>query len=152
MSAKAKSFLSKYALAVFAVLTIMSECASACANGSKPFTPFDLRSDRYFSTYNAVVGSYLRAHSPHRGARACVIGRTDGNYKLAWVIWRGGGRLVLWAENTEGLKHPLQDLSLRKDVVATKAQIGTSTYLVDRPWVNKLERQCGVYGRHVTVN
>ena len=147
-----KSYASKCGWAMFAALTALSGHASASADRPKAPAPFDLRKDRYFSTYTVVVGSYLRAHSPHRRARACVIGLRGDSYKLAWVIWRGGGRLILWEENTEGLKYPIRDLSLIKDVVATPAQIGTSTYLVDRPWVNKLERQCASFGRHVSVN
>jgi hypothetical protein len=81
-----------------------------------------------------------------------VIGLGGDGYEIAWVIWRSGDRLVLWEENTEGLKHSRRDLSLSEDVVATQAEIGTSTYLVDRQWVNNLERQCAAFGRYVTVN
>lgn len=81
-----------------------------------------------------------------------MIGLGGDGYEIAWVIWHGGGRLVLWEENTEGLKNSRRDLSLSKDVVATQAEIGTSTYLVDRPWVNNLERQCAAFGRYVAVN
>lgn len=152
MIVTAKSFVSKRAWAIFSALTVLSGHATAIADEPRAPAPFDLRRDRYFSTYDVVVGSYLRTHSPHRRARACVIGLSGDGYKLAWVIWRGGGRLILWEENTEGLKYPRRDLSLSKDVVATPAQIGTSTYLVDRPWVNKLERQCAAFGRHVSIN
>jgi hypothetical protein len=151
MNRKIEFCISKHALVAFTILIPSSGYSSAHAVGPKALTPFDIRSHRYFSTYNKVVGSYLRAHSPHRRARACVIGLRGGGTELAWVIWRGGGRLVLWEENTEGLKHSIRDLSLTKDVVATQAQIGTSTYLVDRPWVNKLQRQCAAFGYLVSV-
>jgi hypothetical protein len=152
MSARTKSSDSKYALAAFAVLIATPGYSSARADGPEALSPFDIRTHRYFSTYHKVVGSYLRAHSPRRKARACVVGLRGGGTERAWVIWRGGGRLVLWEENTEGLSYPIRDLSLSKDVVATQAQIGTSTYLVDRPWVNKIERQCAAFGYLVSVN
>jgi hypothetical protein len=126
--------------------------ASASTNRPTPFNSFDLRTDRYFSTYNAVVGSYLRAHSAHHRTQACVVGLRDDTYTRAWVIWREGGRLILWQENTEGLNNSVRNLSLTKDIVATPALIGTSTYLESRPWLNKLERLCANHGRRVIVN
>lgn len=149
---KAWPFFSIYALAACSVLAMMPGCSPASTNRPTPPIPFDVRKHRYFSTYDSVVGSYLREHSPHRKAQACVTGLGGDGYEIAWVIWRGGDRLVLWEENTEGLKHSRRDLSLSEDVVATQAEIGTSTYLVDRQWVNNLERQCAAFGRYVTVN
>ena len=152
MTTKAGPFFSICALAACSVFAVMPGCSPPSTNRPTPPIPFDVGKHRYFSTYDSVVGSYLREHSPHRKARACVIGLAGAGYEIAWVIWRGGDRLVLWEENTEGLKHSRRELSLSEDVVATQAEIGTSTYLVDRQWVSNLDRQCVAFGRYVTVN
>ncbi len=115
------------------------------------FETFDLDRSRYFSNYRAVVSRYLRQQSPQKPARACVIGLGGGvQNSLAWVIWRSGGRLILWqGEGDDDLTHSPRYLSYQDDVVATDADVGTSTYLVSRRWVAALERKCAQSGRYV---
>ncbi len=75
----------------------------------------------------------------------------DGSL-VAYVIWRGGGKLIIWYGGPDDFSWRPGTIDLATDVVATKELVGTSTYLVDRPWVNNLERQCARHGRTVTVN
>jgi hypothetical protein len=154
MGAKTRSFVSTYAWPIFAILSATSGLSSASADDRYHLQTFELRGSRYFSNYNAVVGRYLRQESPHRRARACVVGlRVTQNSGLAWVIWRGGDKLILWQGGGDvDLNLSNRLLSLRRDVVATDEATGTSTYLTSRPWVAELERKCARYGRYVTVN
>jgi hypothetical protein len=154
MSGKTKSFVSKYAWAIFAGLTATCGYSSASAKIAYDFRTFELRGSRYFFNYSAVVGRYLRQESPRRHARACVVGqRTSGQRnETAYVIWRGGDKLILWWAGLDDLKLSNRQLSLRHDVVATDKATGTSTYLVSRPWVDMVERKCARYGRYVSVN
>jgi hypothetical protein len=149
-----KTCISKFAVHFFAL--IISVCSTCVAYGKAPYTfdTFELRGSRYFSNYNAVVGRYLRQKSPHRRARACVVGhRIAGQRKeTAWVIWRGGDKLILWWGGGDDLNRSNRILSLRRDVVASDAAVGTSTYLVSRQWVAMVERKCAQAGRYVTVN
>ncbi len=124
------------------------------------FHAFDVRGSRYFSNYKSIVGRYLRQASPHRRARACVVGqRVEGQRNdTAYVVWRGGDKLILWGaagdspDSYETLINSNRSLSIRHDVVATDEAVGSSTYLVSRRWVAELERECARYGRYVTVN
>jgi hypothetical protein len=155
MSAKTMPFASKYAAAIFVISTSTSGNLSAGDKNPYHFETFELRGSRYFSNYNAVVGRYLKQHSPHRRALACVVGQriVGQQNETAYVIWRGGDKLILWwGGGDDDLNRSNRILSLRREVVATDEAIGTSTYLVSRPWVAMVERNCARYGRYVTVN
>ena len=152
---KLKSLLSVGFLATIALFACSGEPALAVLDHPETHPTFDLRKSRDFSYYRSVIGKYLRSKSPRRRTRACVIGFTiDGKDDAAWVIWRGGGRLILWEGGGEyGLNHSSRNLSLSKDVVPiTDPTLYTSTYLVSRPWVARLERRCATAGRFVAVN
>jgi hypothetical protein len=150
-----KSRLTKSAahLVAFMMMSvILNNPASARSRDSYKFETFDLRGSRYFSNYNAVVGRYLREKRPHRRARACVVGLKvdERGGKQAWVIWRGGDKLILWGgEGNNDLNRSNRLLSIRNDVVE---DIGTSTYLESRSWFDALEQKCNKFGRYVTVN
>lgn len=118
------------------------------------YTPFDLVTRPHFSAYQDIVGSYLRQQAPGKDTHACVVGLTQGPHDTdaVWVIWRGGDRLIRWFPGENNLELSSRNLSLTDDVVPTDADIGTSTYLESRPWVNELERLCEQHGRRVSAN
>jgi hypothetical protein len=151
---KRRACVAKYVLAALAASVAMSGYSPASAKWRWPYPtwPVDIHSDPAFANYKTLVVSYLRQHSRHHRTHACVIGLRSSYGTTAWVIWRGGGKLILYPEGETDLNLSNRQLSLSKDVVATDEQVGTSTYLVSRPWVNWLERQCSVHGRRVTVN
>lgn len=56
-----------------------------------------------------------------------------------WVYWLEGNELILFEPYEEGSPHQelifsRRRLNLKKDVVETPDEVGTSTYLVDRAW------------------
>lgn len=118
------------------------------------YKPFDLKTRPHFSSYQNVVGSYLRREALGEDSHACVVGLTRGgrDTDVVWVIWRGGDRLIRWFPGENNLELSSRNLSLTEDVVPTDADIGTSTYLESRPWVNELERLCEKHGRRVSAN
>jgi hypothetical protein len=147
-----KSGLSR-GLAIFGALTALTG-ATCRADTTNPYLlqSFELNDEPHFSNYNLVVGRYLRLHGNLKPAKACVIGVTvDGRNDSAWVIWQGGGRLILW-EGEDDLDRSRRNLSLHEDVVADDDAVGGSTYLVSRPWVVALESLCIRSGRYVTLN
>ncbi len=136
-----------------ASLTLSVSCPSVAVSKSLyKVDTFDVRGSRYFSKYNTVVGQYLREHSSGRRARACVVGQktSDRRKDTAWVIWRGGDKLILWwGGGDDDLNRSSRLLSIRNDVVE---DIGTSTYRESRVWFDKLEHKCKKFGRYVNVN
>lgn len=134
--------------------------ATACVEDAPPtvsrfadYRPFDLMTRPAFADYQEVVGSYLRQEAPNENTHACVVGLTQGAHDtdMVWVIWREGDRLIRWYSGEDKLELSPRNLSLTDDIVPTDADIGSSTYLESRPWVNELERLCGSHGRHVST-
>lgn len=79
---------------------------------------------------------------------------------LTYMLWRE--QRVLWIlelgeENPEHwqqvIQHPRSGsvIDLDKDVVPTKADIGTSTYLVDQDWVNSVVYDAVLNGDLITI-
>ena len=144
----------------FFVAAASSIFATACVEDTLPsssrfadYKPFNLMTRQAFSGYEEVVGSYLRRQAPHADTHACVVGLTRGepNSEVVWVVWREGDRLIKWFSGENDLELSPRNLNLTDDVVPTDADIGSSTYLVSRPWVNELERLCERHGRRVAA-
>lgn len=140
-----------------ASMTFVTACVEdhpLAASRLADYKPFDLKTRPHFSSYQNVVGSYLRREALGEDSHACVVGLTRGgrDTDVVWVIWRGGDRLIRWFPGENNLELSSRNLSLTEDVVPTDADIGTSTYLESRPWVNELERLCEKHGRRVSAN
>ncbi len=146
----------RYVWLCIAAATMTS--AAACVQDSQPsasyfadYEPFDLETRADFSRYEEVVGSYLRQKAAGVNTQACVIGLTRGprESEAVWVIWRRGDRLIRWFSGENNLDLSSRNLSLTKDVVPTDSEVGSSTYLVSRAWVDELERLCEDHGHRV---
>lgn len=142
------------ATASMVVATACVEESSSTSSRLADYTPFDLKTRPHFSSYENVVGSYLRRVAPGQDSHACVVGLTLGgrDTDAVWVIWRGGDRLIRWFPGEDILELSARNLSLIDDIVPTDADIGTSTYLESRTWVNELESLCREHGRRVSAN
>jgi hypothetical protein len=88
----------------------------------------------------------------------CIVGyRFSGGERIVYVHWPRGNKLILWEGGTDpvtrlqSIARSRNPLDLRKDVVATPADIGSSTYLVDRAWVNQKIADCAKHGRYYRV-
>ena len=142
------------AAALITLVTACSEENPPVASRLADYTPFDLQTRPQFSSYQDVIGSYLRKQAPREDSHACVVGLTRGgrDTDMVWVIWRGGDRLLRWFPGENDLELSSRNLSLTDDIVPTDADIGASTYLESRAWVNELERLCEQHGRRVPTN
>lgn len=79
----------------------------------------------------------------------CIV---EGAGTTAWVRWTEGNMLILWEPGDEyQIARSRRKLDLGKDVVATEAEIGGSTYLVTRQWVDQIQRDCESRGAKYTV-
>lgn len=132
--------------------------ATACVQDSgrtatyfADYEPFDLGTRADFSGYQEVVGSYLRQKAAGASTQACVIGLTRGprDTEAVWIIWRKGDRLIRWFAGENNLDLSSRNLSLTEDVVPADSDVGSSTYLVSRAWVDELERLCEDHGHRV---
>jgi hypothetical protein len=121
---------------------------------------FDTRTAPGFGTATVPLSSFLKAHLPLRRPvhHFCVIGyQGQDRERRAYVHWREGNQLILWEAAADPvsakdmLRYSRRQLDLKKDVVATEADVAGSTYLVTKGWVAKILADCRRSGAHYTV-
>ncbi|MEY4562743.1 MAG: hypothetical protein RLZZ618_2020 [Pseudomonadota bacterium] len=139
--------------------TLMGAATTATGFASEPVAeapgtsvPFELSSVPDFAGYRAAVSRYLRARTPHRLNHVCVLGEQHGDgSRSAWVIWQEGREMVLWDGGREPLVNSRRTLNLRRDVVATEAEVAGSTYRVTRAWVRLQQQRCQRLGSRLEL-
>ncbi|MBW6422471.1 hypothetical protein KX729_13520 [Rhizobium sp. XQZ8] len=83
----------------------------------------------------------------------CVVTyRASGGY--AWVHWREANKLIFWGGTVpdtspdDTLVFAPRKLDLKTDVVRSRNEVGSSTYLVTRKWVAARLTDCKRRGAH----
>lgn len=127
---------------------------------TKPTGFFDTDRAPYFGPATVPLRVMMAEARVPRGRveKFCIVGYqySDGD-QMAYVYWARGNKLILWEGRTDPLSlvtsiaRSRRPWDLRKDVVATHADIGGSTYLVDRAWVNEKIADCAKHGRQYRV-
>lgn len=67
-----------------------------------------------------------------------------------WILPVGGSEKGHWSSSIEH-PHGGSKLNLDTDVVATQEEIGSSTYLVDQPWINEKLYDSVINGTMITI-
>lgn len=122
---------------------------------------FDTRTAEHFGDATVPLKTYLAAAvpAPTGPQHFCIVGYdypTGG--RAALVHWREGQRLIHWDGASDptyaaaSIRFARRDLDLTKDVVATDADINSSTYLVTRAWVDQILADCAAKGAQYTVS
>ena len=134
---------------------------AACAAQASPAPAFMAESEPGFRPVGPALVAYLDAQPASAVAggpqRFCVLGRGQGDSRHAWVIWLSGQRLVHWepaaagVDPKETLVHSRRDLDLRRDVVDSTNALRGSSYLIARPWLNRLQAECRHRGQQYIV-
>jgi hypothetical protein len=94
----------------------------------------------------------------------CVIGyllerpADAPSSKIAWVYWKEQNSLIYWesaapgSQSADTLINSRRQLDLAQDVVATQAEVGSSSYLVTRGWVDSVLKDCQKRGVSYALN
>jgi hypothetical protein len=132
------------------------------ADAARPATGtiFDTRTAQYFGDATVPLKAYLAAAqtAPAGPQHFCIVGYDHSGDRSALVHWREGNRLIQWdgasdpAYAEDAIRNARSDLDLTKDVVATDADINSSTYLVTRAWVDRVLADCAARGAEYTVS
>jgi hypothetical protein len=151
----------KITLLIAALFSAMSPFA-ACAKTTPETAYATFRADRepgYLPVKTALQA--LARDGAARGAQHfCVIGYVGtaaSPAKFAWVHWREKKRLIYWLPAADGfapkdtLLRSTRSLDLAQDVVATDAEVGSSSFLVSRPWVDGVIKDCKARGVNYVV-
>jgi hypothetical protein len=152
-----------FVLQVLALICALLICAPVCAQRASMKT-FGVDSSSSFAPVRRALRSLVADQSdPNMRQTFCVIGyfgdlnAQQRPTKLAWVYWRQKKRLILWAPAAQvfdpqvTLLRSHRSLDLVTDVVPTDADVGGSTYLVSKPWVDALITDCAVRGTTYTL-
>jgi hypothetical protein len=73
------------------------------------------------------------------------------------VHWRERRRLIFWFGGSDpeyrsgSIAESHRQLDLDQDVVATEAEVGSSTYLISRPWLDGKLRDCAAKDERYAV-
>ena len=130
------------------VLLLVGAIAQAQDKGDHIFNTLD---NATFGDPRATLRDFLR--SQHIGRRKpiqnfCVVAYQDygGNEKRAWVHWPEGHKLILWTGGAAPLARSRRIIDLTKDVVASDADVNSSTYLVTQAWADQVIADCATRG------
>jgi hypothetical protein len=152
-------------LPVSIVMMALTAAAGAWATAAPqtaepPPRIFDTRAEPGFGDPRPALRTYLTRRKVRPGVvqHFCVIGykfSADGS-GWAQVHWREGKRLIRW-EGTDP-DHPAgllrwgrRDFHLYSDLVATQADVGSSTYLETRAWADGVIADCAARGTRYSV-
>lgn len=108
---------------------------------------FRVSESEWFSGWRAQLQELVDQSPNQAPSRICIVGLRDVDPATlqAYVIWPAQHRLITWIpskDDDHSLVHETHVLDLNKDIVATRREIGSSTYLEDRAWLLSTERHC----------
>jgi hypothetical protein len=148
-----------YSTFFFAVLL-----ATDTSGKTVPETTFHPDREVGYKPVKTALRALVVSESARGAQHFCVVGyRVQGASdappkRTAWVYWREQKRLIQWQPATEGfeskqtLLRSSRSLDLAKDVVATEAEAGSSTYLVSRAWVDGVLKDCKARGTQHSIS
>lgn len=145
-------------------LTLAGAAASAAPAAPSPAQTFAVDQEPGFKPVQTALEAYLDGQMQREGVQHfCVLGyqvqrpQDAEAFKIAWVYWHEGQRLVYWepaaadVDSKETLIRSRRDLNLRTDVVATERELGSSTYRIAQPWLNRLLADCRRRGQSFEI-
>ncbi|CAI9121066.1 hypothetical protein [Brytella acorum] len=114
-------------------------------------------SDAVFHGWRGQVQELVLRRGKGGKQSVCLVGQADRQSAVTQgiVIWPAQKQVITWHPSTVDDPKSLADetnvIDTAKDVVASDAEVGTSTYLVTRKWLTDTERACRRYGVTVKV-
>jgi hypothetical protein len=129
------------------ILWALIPAISVAATSPTLHEPFSIRADPDFGSYRQVLKPLAKKYRPGRENDFCIVGyRLPEETRIAWVIWKQRNELILWEAGETDLDISRRKLDLKKDVVGSASEIGGSTYLVTKAWVDGLLQDCASHG------
>jgi hypothetical protein len=132
--------------ALLAIVALLGPVGPARAEGQKErATNGAGLSPRAFGDPQPFLSRFARRRGL-TGATFCVVGYDSPRtkYPFAEVYWKEADTMTLWKGAELQLSRRV--LSHARDVVATEADVGSSTYLVSEPWWARTKRDCARFG------
>lgn len=138
---------------VFALLLVLF--AYPVPAFAEPVVVKNLTVEKEFPFVRQVLESYAKeeGRANKTNSFCVVVYKTDADSRVAYVQWQEGKRLILWEPPSElEFARRTWDISeASKDVVDTQEEVGSSTYIVTRQWVNDILGTCREHGEQITI-
>ena len=123
--------------------------------------PFD--SSKSYTQKLRVVRRFIQLYG-RPGVHRVYIAKADGGdgHRYLYAYWREGRSMLIlhhFDPTFDGTKETTDywwleykaRINLRTDVVPTEDDIAGSSYLVDKPWTDRIVRACVTTGRRITM-
>jgi hypothetical protein len=139
---------------ILVIVFSLLACLPVCPQGLRKQT-FSPEQHLGYKPIKAALAALASVHKNKAGLQHfCVIGYQSNRFsnqppsKIVWVHWKEQNRLIYWEPAAAGLEskttliHSRRQIDLTNDVVETQAEVGSSSYLVARDWVNSVLKDC----------
>lgn len=108
---------------------------------------FPVSESEWFPGWRAQLQELVDQAPRQAPSQICIVAVRDVDPATlqAYVVWPAQHQLITWMPSKgddHSLVHETHVLDLNKDIVPTRKEIGSSTYLEDRAWVLNIERHC----------
>ena len=143
-----------------AAVAMRCQAARPADRSDPPGTIIPTATDPDFGDATPALRKLVAAAKPKATGpqHFCIIGyRGNGGDKIAWVHWSERRRLIFWfggsdpEYRSDSIVDSNRQLDLDKDVVPTDADVGSSTYLISRLWLDRRLRDCAAKGKRYVV-
>jgi hypothetical protein len=149
----------------FVLLVLVPQIFTSVWAEATPKKTFNVEATSGFKPVQSALKALLeKQRVTNTRQHLCVIGYINDRdagaapTKMAWVHWREKNQLIYWGAAAKGfasketLLRSRRTLDLSADVVPTDDDIGGSTYLVSKPWVEALLKDCKARGKSYAVS
>jgi len=126
-------------------LILANSGTAVSSNVSNSDTSVSITDNPGFIHFNKTLKLIVRDRAPtFKGKHHFYVAKYKSGDNLTYMLWREGRKLWILTPGNQreetwlSIRYPSsgQLIDLDKDVVKTDKDVGTSTYLVSRPWVN----------------
>lgn len=138
------------------LVIILIACAAPASARARPgdhWTSID--GNTGFTGWKKELHRLVQKDAERTRNNFCIVVHGQGAELEAYVYWPERNRLITWGPSDDEISSLDQvgaPLDLEHDVVATQADIGSSTYLVTRGWVDHVISACRRYGTTFAVD
>jgi hypothetical protein len=128
-------------------------CAATPAASAEDYWDRPIKGNPDYADVRTQLQVLVNIFAYHKINHFCVVADHDPNNEAALVYWSSQRQLITWDPGGElyALVDSRDPLNLQQDVVADYNEVGSSTYLVTRGWLNGVLADCRKFGNAYTI-
>ena len=128
-------------------------CAAMPAASAEDYWDRPIKGNTDYADVRTQLQVLVNIFAYHKTNHFCVMADHDPANEAALVYWSSQHQLITWDPGWElyALADSRSPLNLQHDVVANYNEVGSSTYLVTRGWLNGVLADCRKFGNAYTI-